>query len=331
MQKDELCSFILIGVFPLIIGPIFSIFKEKFGSEVYEKSWNKLFNAIILNSISPFISSIDITLIMKLCNRAIMNIRLKKSKNSYSQQQLNKQFENPKLNMLPKYAYIQQVVMLSFVFFQFSPLVTFFCFIGLAFQYCLELVKFTHLYSKPDYHSSTLAFESMKYFNFYFIVGYLLSDYFFFWDSLNIWIEIPIILVLLTSFIWSYKGLFDKYFLFFDPQIDDDCDYKIQYLKCKANYENINPSFHRVSISKYFNHLVDLKLISDEQLKIILEEQADLALDPSKLYAKILDLPHFENTFGLPIDYSNAIRLTWLGQSHEESERTNSFEKNCNC
>lgn len=299
-----------MAIFPVIlISTSKIVFALRSDTKFPYIEYDKINKLLFGNALSPLFTIYDMFYIIKVFYRKIAKRRLASS--SYTQKELNEIFENPKPIMIPKYCYLLQTFMLTFLLSYISPITALVALLGLVFHYFVEVYRIVNIYSKPDHQSSILTFECISYLHFFLLVGYYYTNTYYFSFHFNNWVEYPIMITLGLTWLWPYKKRFNKYFLFFDPEVNNDARYSEEFLKCKYNYSNINPSLYLESIQKYHKILVDLKLTTEEKLEKLLEEEENLRLNPTKLYHQLIEMPYTEQIYGVKHEQRKAIKIIW--------------------
>ena len=282
-------------------------------SNYFQSDWNE--NSILLNNIfmifvtnftlNPLVFYLNPNLLRKLTKRArarkeIEGLPLEES--TYTQDELNRLFQNPSMSVCYKYSFYTNVILTTFFYMSLFPLGVVFSFVGLLFSYFLEIV---HLgfYKRPEVLNSRLCKVFIHHFKIA-IAVFAIGNFVFLRDvekHYDIdWSLINLILFIIIAFIPYHeikfnllgvtegeitKGSYDEYELTFP-----------------TDYEKQNPLTKKAAMIKYFKQLRKANLIDDIQNEYLINRiKKESAMvnyyKTSKNVGNILNYYEFQNQF----------------------------------
>ena len=237
---------------------------------------NNLFMIFLTNfTLRPIVFYLNPNLLFKLTRRArairaLEGIPVKES--TYTQDELNRLFQNPSMSICYKYSFYSNVVLTTLFYMSLFPLGTVFSFVGLVLSYFLEIV---HLgfYKRPEMLNSNLCKWFM--YNFKFTVAIFAVGNFIFlrdaekhfdinWSLINLILFIVLAVIPYHSFKFNLlgisegemtKGSYDEYELTFP-----------------TDYEKENPLTKKEATIKYFERLRQLDVLNNIQYNFLVDK-----------------------------------------------------------
>ena len=237
---------------------------------------NNLFMIFLTNfTLRPIVFYLNPNLLFKLTRRArairaLEGIPVKES--TYTQDELNRLFQNPSMSICYKYSFYSNVVLTTLFYMSLFPLGAVFSFVGLVLSYFLEIV---HLgfYKRPEMLNSNLCKWFM--YNFKFAVAIFAIGNFIFlrdvekhfdinWSLINLILFIVIAVIPYHSFKFNLlgisegemtKGSYDEYELTFP-----------------TDYEKENPLTKKEATIKYFERLKQLNVLNNIQYNFLVDK-----------------------------------------------------------
>ena len=282
-------------------------------SNYFQSDWNE--NSILLNNIfmifltnftlKPLVFYLNPNLLVKLSKRArarkeIEGLPLEES--TYTQDELNRLFQNPSMSMCYKYSFYTNIILTTFFYMSLFPLGVVFSFVGLLLSYFLEIV---HLgfYKRPEVLNSRLCKCFIHHFKV--VIGVFAVGNFVFLRDVEKhydidWSLINLILFIIIAFIPYHeikfnllgvtegeitKGSYDEYELMFP-----------------TDYEKQNPLTKKAAMIKYFKLLRKSNLIDDIQNEYLtnrIKKESAMVnyYKTSKNVGNILNYYEFQNQF----------------------------------
>ena len=257
--KISIFTFINTNLVPLFSNYVF----RKWGDN--DILLNNILMIFITNiTLTPFVFYFGPYYCLKLSRRAkarldLQGIRLVDSK--YTQRELNKIFENPKMDLSYRYSYLVNILLTSLFYMSIFPIGTVFCVIALILCYFLEIF-YLGFYRRPELLNARLC----KFFiqNFKIVISVFCIGNFIFLSSISEyyrtnWTLINLILFIILAFIPYHslkinllgltegettKGSYDEYALMFP-----------------TDYEKENPLTKKRAMIKHFNKLREMNII----------------------------------------------------------------------
>ena len=237
---------------------------------------NNLFMIFLTNfTLRPIVFYLNPNLLFKLTRRAraikaLEGIPVKES--TYTQDELNRLFQNPSMSICYKYSFYSNVVLTTLFYMSLFPLGAVFSFVGLVLSYFLEIV---HLgfYKRPEMLNSNLCKWFM--YNFKFTVAIFAVGNFIFlrdaekhfdinWSLINLILFIVLAVIPYHSFKFNLlgisegemtKGSYDEYELTFP-----------------TDYEKQNPLTKKEATIKYFERLRQLDVLNNIQYNFLVDK-----------------------------------------------------------
>ena len=237
---------------------------------------NNLFMIFLTNfTLRPIVFYLNPNLLFKLTRRAraikaLEGIPVKES--TYTQDELNRLFQNPSMSICYKYSFYSNVVLTTLFYMSLFPLGAVFSFVGLVLSYFLEIV---HLgfYKRPEMLNSNLCKWFM--YNFKFAVAIFAIGNFIFlrdvekhfdinWSLINLILFIVLAVIPYHSFKFNLlgisegemtKGSYDEYELTFP-----------------TDYEKENPLTKKEATIKYFERLRQLDVLNNIQYNFLVDK-----------------------------------------------------------
>ena len=110
-------------------------------------------------TLNPIVFYLNPNLLLKLSKRAKARMQLEgipTEESVYTQDELNRLFQNPSMSLCYKYSFYSNIVLTTFFYMSLFPLGAVFSFVGLLLSYFLEIV---HLgfYKRPEILNSRLC------------------------------------------------------------------------------------------------------------------------------------------------------------------------------
>ena len=256
--KLTIFNFISIAILPLVSNIIFGLN----GSDILI---NNLFMIFITNIfLPPLIFYIGPDFAIKLYQRTKARLELKNvkyEKSTYTQGELNEIFENPEMDICFKYSYITNIFLISLFYMSIFPIGMIFGFVALIFAYISEFF-YIGLYKRPEVLNSSLCrfyVSNFKWAIFIFVLG----NYIFLsplnknqrtnWSLINLIIFLVLGLIPYQSFKINPIGYSEG---------EDKYDtYKKNYIYFSTDYEKLNPFTKKQAYTKYFQLLIDERVI----------------------------------------------------------------------
>ena len=298
--KITIFTFINTNIVPLI-------------SNIIQREYNN--NAILLNNLfaifltnftlNPIVFYLNPNLLLKLSKRANARMKLEgvpPEESVYTQDELNRLFQNPSMSLCYKYSFYSNIVLTTFFYMSLFPLGTVFSFAGLLISYFLEIV---HLgfYKRPEILNSRLC----KCFVYNFKVAmaaFAIGNYIFLkevdkhrdinWSLINLIVFIVIVFIPYSSIKFNLlgikegeitKGSYDEYELMF-----------------ATDYEKQNPLTKKEAMIRYFEKLRSHNMINQIQYENLInrvKKESSIVnyYKISKSVGNILNYYEFQNQF----------------------------------
>ena len=298
--KITVFTFLNTSMVPLFSNAIFSKWIEKNILLI-----NIFFIFLVNFALTPIFFYLNFTLIFKLTRRAkavreIEGLPLKDS--TYTQDELNRLFENPSMSLCYKYSFYSNMILTSFFYMSIFPLSIVFSIFGLGIAYFLEIVHL-QFYKRPEVLNSKLCKFFVNHFNiaiFIFALGNMIflrdceQHFSPDWNLINFIIFLVIIFIPYYSFKIDLlavkegevtKGSYDEYELMFP-----------------TDYEKQNPLTKKTAMIKYFKKLKEINEIDDMQYKFLInninkESSMVNYYKTSRNVGNILNYYEFQNQF----------------------------------
>ena len=207
--KMTIFTFINTNIVPLLSNYIHSDWNQ---SDILLT--NILFIFILSFALNPLVFYLNPNLLMKLSKRArarkeIEGLPVKDS--TYTQDELNRLFQNPSMSICYKYSFYSNVVLTSFFYMSIIPIGIVFSLFGLIISYFLEIVHL-QFYKRPDVLNSKLCKFFINHFNIALVV-LALGNYIFLRDAEEFfspnWTLINLILFVILVFIPYHRFKFN--------------------------------------------------------------------------------------------------------------------------
>ena len=256
--KLTIFNFVSIAILPLVSNIIFGLN----GSDILI---NNLFMIFITNIfLPPLIFYIGPEFAIKLYQRTKARLELKNvkyEKSTYTQGELNDIFENPEMDICFKYSYITNIFLISLFYMSIFPIGMIFGLVALIFAYISEFF-YIGLYKRPEILNSRLCrfyVSNFKWAIFIFVLG----NYIFLsplnknqrtnWSLINLIIFLVLCLIPYQAFKVNPIG---------NSEGEDKFDtYKKNYMYFSTDYEKLNPFTRKQAYTKYFQLLIDERVI----------------------------------------------------------------------
>lgn len=261
--KISFFTFINTAVVPLI-------------SNYIRKEWGN--NEILLNNVLMiFITNVTLTplffyigpgLCLKLSRRAKARFDLEGvniEDSPYTQGELNKIFENPRMDLCYKYSFLVNILLTSLFYMSIFPLGTVFSLVALILSYFLE-TYYLGFYKRPEVLNARLC----KFFihNFKIVICiFFVGNYIFLssinnynrknWSIFNLIFFIILVFIPYTSFRVNLLGINEG-----DAKKGSYEDYELMF---PTDYEKQNPLTKKDAMIKYFKKLELMNLIDKYQ------------------------------------------------------------------
>ena len=321
-------------------------------SNYIRKNWGN--NEILLNNVlmifitnvtfTPFLFYVGPGLCLKLSRRAKARLDLEGIKwedSPYTQGELNKIFENPKMDLCYKYSFLVNILLTSLFYMSIFPLGTVFGLVALVFSYFLE-TYYLGYYKRPEVLNARLC----KFFiyNFKIVISVFFIGNYIFFSSINqyksFWCIFNFIFFIAIAFIpyHSYKinllGTTEG-----EAKKGSYEDYELMF---PTDYEKQNPLTKKKAMIKYFKKLELMKLIDKYQSDYLIknankESIMDNYYKTSKNPENILNSYEFQRQFlklKKKYKYIRKIRQRKILLSHDENfedkDSINNSEANMN-
>ena len=227
---------------------------------------NNLLMIFIMNILfPPVLFYFGPDLIFKLFQRAKARFDLKDvkfEKGMYTQEELNEIFENPDMNIISKYSYISNAILIPLFFMSIFPIGMIFGFAGLCFAFISEFI-YVGFYKRPEFLNSKLC----KFFIVNFKWGvfiFALGNYIFLsplskshrlnWSLINLIVFFVIALI-------PYETIKVKTIDISESEIKSD-NYSDNYIFFSTDYEKLYPFTRKKAYTDYFNELLEKKIIN---------------------------------------------------------------------
>ena len=267
---------------------------------------NNVFVIFLTNfTLNPLVFYLNPNLLVKLSKRARARMALEGlplEDSIYTQDELNRLFQNPSMSLCYKYGFYSNVVLTTFFYMSIFPLGAAFSFLGLLLSYFLEIV---HLgfYKRPELLNSRLC----KYFVNNFKVAmavFAIGNYIFLHDAekhydIN-WCLVNLILFIVIVFIPYYS--FKINLLGITEGEITKGSYEDYELTFPTDYEKQNPLTKKQAMIKYFKKLRKMNYIDDIQSEYLInrikrENNMVSYYKTSKNVGNILNYYEFQNQF----------------------------------
>ena len=298
--KITIFTFINTNIVPLI-------------SNLIQREYND--NAILLNNVfmifitnftlNPLVFYLNPNLLVKLFKRAKARMALEGlplEESTYTQDELNRLFQNPSMSLCYKYSFYSNVVLTTFFYMALFPLGAIFSFVGLVLSYFLEIV---HLgfYKRPELLNSRLCKSFI--FNFkYAIAVFAIGNFIFLSDvekhyDIN-WSLINLILFLIIAII-PYDSFKINLLRVTEGEITKG-SYEDYELTFPTDYEKQNPLTKKEAMIKYIKRLRKMDFIDDIQSEYLInrikrESSMVNYYKTSRNVGNILNYYEFHNQF----------------------------------
>ena len=298
--KITIFTFINTNIVPLI-------------SNVLQREYND--NSILLNNLfmifltnftlNPIVFYLNPNLLLKLSKRAKARMQLEgipTEESVYTQDELNRLFQNPSMSLCYKYSFYSNIVLTTFFYMSLFPLGAVFSFVGLLLSYFLEIV---HLgfYKRPEILNSRLC----KCFVYNFKIAmavFAIGNYVFLNDvdkhsDIN-WSLINLILFIVIAFI-PYDSIKFNLLGVKEGEITEG-SYDEYELMFPTDYEKQNPLTKKEAMIKYFERLRSKNLIDEIRSNYLInkiKKESTLVnyYKISKNVGNILNYYEFQNQF----------------------------------
>ena len=237
---------------------------------------NNLFMIFLTNfTLRPIVFYLNPNLLVKLTRRAraikaLEGIPVKES--TYTQDELNRLFQNPSMSICNKYSFYSNVVLTTLFYMTLFPLGAVFSFVGLLLSYFLEIV---HLgfYKRPEILNSNLCKFFIYHFKFA-VAVFAVGNYVFLsdaethfdinWPLINLILFIVIAIIPYDAIKFNLlgvsegemtKGSYDEYKLIFP-----------------TDYEKQNPLTKKEAMIKYFDRLRQNNTLNNIQYNFLVDK-----------------------------------------------------------
>ena len=238
---------------------------------------NKGNNEILLNNVlmifitnvtlTPFFFYIGPGLCLKLSRRAKARIDLEGvnlEDSPYTQGELNKIFENPRMNLCYKYSFLVNTLLTSLFYMSIFPLGTVFGLVALIFSYFLE-TYYLGYYKRPEVLNARLCKFFINNFKIvisvFFIGNYIffreINEYKSFWSKFNLIFFLILAFIPYPAFKANLLGTTEG-----DAKKGSYEDYELMF---PTDYEKQNPLTKKEAMINYFKKLELMKLIDKYQ------------------------------------------------------------------
>jgi len=296
--KLTIFTFLNTNIVPLVS----NVIQRKYND--YGILLNNLFMIFLTNfTLNPIVFYLNPNLLLKLSKRAKARMKLEGKpieESVYTQDELNRLFQNPSMSLCYKYSFYSNVVLTTFFYMSLFPLGVVFSIVGLLLSYFLEIV---HLgfYKRPEILNSRLC----KCFVYNFKVAmavFAIGNYIFLhdvdkhsdinWSLINLILFIVIVFIPYDSIKFNLlgvkegditKGSYDEYELMFP-----------------TDYEKQNPLTKKEAMIKYFERLRSKNLIDKIQSDYLInkiQKESSMAnyYKTTKNVGNVLNYYEFQN------------------------------------
>ena len=267
--KLTIFTFVTIAILPLISNIIFG----KDGNDILINNLLMIFITNIL--IPPLLFYLGPEYLIKLYKRAKARFALKNvkyEKSTYTQGELNTIFENPEMDICYKYSYISNVFLISLFYMSVFPIGMIFGFVALVIAYISEFI-YMGFYKRPEVLNSQLCrfyVSNFKWSMFVFAVG----NYIFLgstnenqrtnWSLINLIVFFVIGLIPYQSFKVNPIGESEGEYKF--------DTYSNNFIYFSTDYEKLNPFTRKKAYTRYFQKLINDKIIDANEGKKIIKK-----------------------------------------------------------
>jgi hypothetical protein len=267
--KLTIFTFVTIAILPLVSNLIF-------GLDNIDILVNNLFMIFITNIIlPPLLFYIGPDFVLKMFKKAKARLELKNvkyEKSTYTQGELNEIFENPEMDICFKYSYISNIFLISLFYMSIFPIGMIFGLLGLILAYVSEFL-YIGFYKRPEILNSQLCRFYVSNFKWAIFI-FALGNYIFL-GSLNKnqrvnWSLFNLIFFFVLSVI-PYQAF--KINPIGESEGEHKYDtYSNNFIYFSTDYEKLNPFTRKKAYTKYFQKIIDLKIIDPTEGKRIIKK-----------------------------------------------------------
>ena len=298
--KITIFTFINTSIIPLLSNYIYSDLNKN------DILLNNILMIFITNfTLNPLVFYLNPNLLVKLSKRARARAKLEGlplEDSTYTQDELNRLFQNPSMSLCYKYSFYTNSLLTSFFYMSIMPLGIVFSLGGLIISYFLEIV---HLgfYKRPEVLNSKLCKYFIHYFKFV-VAAFCVGNYVFLrdlekhyhidWSLINLILFLVIACIPYHSIQFNLlgvkegeitKGSYDEYELMFP-----------------TDYEKQNPLTKKAAMIKYLQKLREQNLIDKFQSEYLInsiQKESPIVnyYKTSKNVGNILNYYEFQNQF----------------------------------
>ena len=267
--KLTIFTFVTIAILPLVSNIIFGLN----GSDILINNLLMIFITNIL--LPPLLFYFGPDFAIKLYKRTKVRLDLKNvkyEKSIYTQGELNEIFENPEMDICFKYSYITNIFLISLFYMSIFPIGMIFGFVALLFAYISEFF-YIGLYKRPEILNSRLCRFYVSNFKWAIFI-FSLGNYIFLsplnenqrtnWSLINLIVFLVICLIPYQS-IKIIKINFSEGENKFES-------YNSNYIFFSTDYEKLNPFTRKRAYTKYFQKLLDDRIIDPTEGKRIISK-----------------------------------------------------------
>ena len=223
-------------------------------------------------TLNPIVFYLNTNTLCKLCKRARARMRIEGlplEDSVYTQDELNRLFQNPSMSLCYKYSFFSNILLTSFFYLSVLPLGIVFSLAGCIISYFLEIAHL-QFYKRPEVLNSKLCKYFISHFNVA-IALWAIGDYFFLrkaekhystFSLLNLILFIVIIFIPYHSFRFNLLG-------FKEGEITKG-SYEEYELIFATDYEKQNPLTKKEGMIKYITKLRDMNHIDKIQYQFLM-------------------------------------------------------------
>ena len=314
-------------------------------SNYIRKKWGN--NEILLNNVlmifitnitlQPFLFYISPGLCLKISRRAKARLDLEGvnlEDSPYTQGELNKIFENPRMDLCYKYSFLVNILLTSLFYMSIFPLGTVFSLVALILSYFLE-TYYLGYYKRPEVLNARLCKFFINNFkipvSIFFVGNYIffssIKEYNRFWTIFNFIFYLALAFIPYTYFKINLLGIREG-----DAKKGSYEDYELMF---PTDYEKQNPLTKNKAMIKYFKKLERMNLIDKYQSEYLIKNASketimDNYYKTSKNPENILNSYEFQRQFlklKKKYKYIKKIRQRKILLSQNESDESSNEDK----
>ena len=266
-SKITIFTFINTDIVPLLSNYIHS---EDNNNDIL---LNNMLVIFITNfTLNPIVFYLNTNTLCKLCRRARARMSLEGlpvEDSTYTQDELNKLFQNPSMSLCYKYSFFSNILLTSFFYLSVLPLGIVFSLAGCIISYFLEIAHL-QFYKRPEVLNSRLCKHFISHFNIA-IAVWAIGNFIFLrstekhystFSLLNFILFIVIIFIPYHSFKFNLLG-------FKEGEITKG-SYEEYELIFPTDYEKQNPLTKREGMIKYIKKLKSMNYIDKIQYQFLI-------------------------------------------------------------